>query len=961
MTYDELTVLIPSHSLEDFPTELPEGPVTSLLNAFAVLWHPALLASANVLPSWHRADSPPETVENRLVVIPTACDEWVPGGWADHARSDGAVVVEGIEDRAEMVQAALEPLRMDAAIDAELAADFLALGACYLQLELLTRNMHHFSNLDEVHLQRAAVAAAEAAIADDREAARTHLRACFEVLTEARERFYPVDCYLVDLCLLIPRLADEHLVKAVSSGKPINVLASAEDLKQIAGDNPDALSALRKGWNGGTLDVVGGELRETTSPLLTIESVLWNFLEGRAAFQDLFGQTPTTWGRRRYGLSTQLPQILSRLGFHSALHVALDDGLYPDLEQSKIRWEGSDGTVLDAMTRIPLAADSATSFLRFPARMAESMEEDHVAAVIFARWPQMNTPWLDDFKRAHDYSPVLGRFITFGDFFQHTDDPGRLSTFHAREYLTPFLIQTVARQEKNPVSRFSDHTLRRHRFDAACWYSGLARLLTGQAPRDQLDRQNERLLEQADPDAAPDATAPVDKMIDGFLSSSSRELAEVITSGGDQVGVLLLNPLSFPRRVPIDLTSFETPPPATDAVKAVQFDDNRKSAVVDLPPAGFAWIPGDGVSAAEASATSTTPMAEDGVLRNEYFEIYINETTGGVARIKGHGRSPNRLSQQLAYRFPRERSFVVGTGDDAEQVKSFYSDMRCRNLEIISAGPALGEIVTVGDLIDQKDGSKLAEYRQTTRIWRRRPVAEIDIEFDVEHMPDADPWSNYYAARFAWNDSTASLTRSVQQGAHTFQGERFESPHYLEIASDQERVTILNMGLPFHRKSGPRMVDTLLIPAGETRRRFHFVIAFDVSYPMQAALDAMVPPAVVPLDNGPPRAGASGWFFHVDARNVQIVGIRNLMAEPDESPEQQEQARNGSATTHGFALRLLETEGRHKRIRLRCFKAPRQARQRDFQGRTLSKLAVDGDVVFIDMSAYEIADVELRC
>ena len=32
------------------------------------------------------------------------------------------------------------------------------------------------------------------------------LRAGFEVLTQARERFYPVDAYLIDICLLDPAM-----------------------------------------------------------------------------------------------------------------------------------------------------------------------------------------------------------------------------------------------------------------------------------------------------------------------------------------------------------------------------------------------------------------------------------------------------------------------------------------------------------------------------------------------------------------------------------------------------------------------------------------------------------------------------------------------------------------------------------------------------------------------------------
>src|SRR5437016_1595527 len=59
MFYEDLIVLIPSHSLEDFPAEIGEDDAASLLNSFAVAWHPVLLAGAKVLPRWHRADDPP--------------------------------------------------------------------------------------------------------------------------------------------------------------------------------------------------------------------------------------------------------------------------------------------------------------------------------------------------------------------------------------------------------------------------------------------------------------------------------------------------------------------------------------------------------------------------------------------------------------------------------------------------------------------------------------------------------------------------------------------------------------------------------------------------------------------------------------------------------------------------------------------------------------------------------------
>ncbi|MCH8829916.1 MAG: hypothetical protein IID45_10095, partial [Planctomycetes bacterium] len=880
MTYDDLYVLIPSHSLEDFPSELGDEESAGLLNAFAVLWHPHLLAEAGVIPSWHRSDEPPDLLENRLVIIPAASQECLPGGWAEHARKEGAVVIDGMHDRAEMLAAAVDPLQVENPVDPDLVADFLALGTCFLQLELLTTHMHHFSNMDEVHLQRDAIAAAEAAVSGDATAAREHLKACFDVLSESREQFYPVDCYLIDLCLLIPRLADDHLRKTLDDDTPLNILVSAEDLEKIAEDKPDLLERLRESWEAGTCDVIGGEWTDSPTPLLPLESVLWNFQRGQAVYRKLCGRVPKTWGRRRFGFSTNLPQILNKFGNIAGLHFALDDGLYPDAEQSKIRWEGCDGTIIDAMTRIPLAADGASSYLRFPQLLAESMEEDQVAGLIFARWPDVKAPWFEDFRRMHRYSPCLGRFVTLQEFFEQTDDPGRMSSFEAGEYLTPFLIQSVASEEANPISRYADHLKRRQRFDAACFFAAAADVLVGKPLNRGEIQQREDELEKAGPEAKSDTIETAEENLSCFEKESARRLATVIMNGSqNERGVLLLNSLAFPRTVSLELPTLETAPLVQDAVKGVQFDQHHKLVTATLPPCGFLWLPAVSPTPAEPTAKQRKaakkeiPLIEENVLRNEFFEVWINAETGGIGRIKGYGRVPNRLSQQLAFRFSRERTWTKGEGEEAQEFKSYYSEMRCLSTRVLSEGPQLAEIETTGEIIDQTNGERLAGFQQRFRVYRGRKIVEVDIELDVKTMPDGDPWTNYFAARFAWNDSTASLTRTVHQGAHGFRGERFESLHYFEIATPEERTTILTQGQTFHRKTGPRMLDTLLLAAGETRRSFRFVIAVDAEYPMQAALDAMVPPAIVPTETGPPTFGHSGWFFHVDASNVQLLRL----------------------------------------------------------------------------------------
>ena len=979
MKYTEVVVLIPSHSLEDFPTEQGEEESAGLLNAFAVAWHPMLLAQTATIPTWHRADDPPDNLEHKLLFIPTACDDWLPAGWKDRAVSEGAVVVKADSDRDEMIRASIAPLVEYTAedcqsdsddvnqtpatteLDDDLVRDFLAFGFCYLQLELLTRHMHHFSSMDEVHLQREAVSAAEAALAHDDTAAREHLQACFETLTESRERFYPVDCYLMDLCLLVPDLAGDKLTNVLQDTKPVNILMSGKDLSEIATEKPDVIQLLRESWHRGTADVVGGEFQECAAPIVPVETALYDFTKGHRQFRQQFDKTPTTWLRRRFGLSPMLPQVLNKFGYHSALHFLLDDGIYPDAEQSKLRWEGSDGTVIDAMSRIPLAGDSATSYLRLPMRMAESMEEDQAAALVLARWPEIKSPFFEDLCRMQKYSPVLGRFATFDEYFQYTDTPGRLSSNDSKEYLSPFLTQNVARQESDPVSRFTRHFIRRHQFEAAEWIGSLGKLLTGNSLDEPLEPTTEEAVEQAGPDADGDADETADAALSTFSNQAANELSKVLMhSDGDQVGYLIVNPLSFGRTVAVDLPDFQQAPAIEGPIKGTQFDDSRKTVLIEVPGCGFAWLAKSTTEAAQQRATRI-PLAEEKLLRNEFFEVSISEATGGISRIKGYGRSPNRLSQQLAFRFPRERTFTIGDGEEADEVKSYYSEMRCTTSRVTCNGPSLGEIVTTGEIIDQQNETRLAGYQQTVRVWRGRPIVEVEFELDIDRLPEGDPWSNYYGCRFAWNDMTASVTRALLTGAQGIGSERFESAYYLEIADEEQRTTILSCGLPFHRKTGLRMVDSILIPSGEYQRRFRFVIAIDENYPMQSALDAMVPVTVIPSSAGAPVSGDSGWFFHVNARNVLITRILPLMNETKKDVEVEEQYDH-EIPPHGrgFALRLIETEGRHKSVKLTCFRTPATARQRDFQGRTISDLNIEDECVRLEITPHEIADVELR-
>ncbi|HVJ67052.1 MAG TPA: hypothetical protein VM510_03650 [Caulifigura sp.] len=940
MTYDELIVLVPCHSLEDFPTELGESPAESLLNAFASAWHPALLFHAGGLPQWRRADDfydAPQPSVKRLIFVPQPSEDWLGHDTLEQLKDSGATILKGLVKRSDYVDAG----------DPELIADFHALGLTWLMTELLTRHMRNIADVDRTRLEIETVAAAKAAMAGDRAAAERHLQRAFETLLECRERFYPVDCWLIDLCLISPTQANTHFERLCVDPTPVSLVAAAEDIASIADANPALVEQIREGLTAGRLGLVGGDWRETGGVLRSIQHTLWNMTRGRRELKRILGSPAKVWGRRRYGLTAFVPQLVSRFSGDGALHFVMDDGLYPDEEQTKFRWQGCDGSVIDAISRIPLPGDSASSFLRFPQRLAESMDNDHAAGMIFARWPELRTPFLDDFRRAARYSPVMGRFSTLDQFLTQTEMPGRMETFKPGSYFSPFLVQSVARQQADPISRYIREWSLRHRLESISWCADMTALMTTGAPDAALLPPVRDALELAEPDAAAGVHEELKTQVADLEAGVLDRLRDILAPGGPgDAGWLVVNPWSFARKAVVSVPSADGFLTAGDAVSAVHVSDEGSSAVVELPPCGFTWIPRQ-PHAPVTTERQKLPSADGLVLRNEFFEVMLSDATGGIAQIRTFRRSPNRLSQQLALRYPRERTITTGEGENAESYKSYYTEMQLKESRVLEASPAVGAVETVGSLVDQMTGEAVADFQQVTRVRRGRPVVEVDIELTPHKELEGDPWSNYFGVRWAWKWESVAVSRSLFQTAHALGDEpRFESPHFIEIADDIDRTTIVTHGLTFHRKIGPRMVDTLLVTAGETRRRFRFDIAIDERYPQQTALDAMSPPIVLRCAKKP--AIPEAWLMHVSARNVIVLGLLPLDA--DES----------GARPQGCIVRLLETEGRHRAFALKTFRSPVSARQRDFIGQTVQQCRVAGDETTVEIAPYEICDIELK-
>ncbi len=536
------------------------------------------------------------------------------------------------------------------------------------------------------------------------------------------------------------------------------------------------------------------------------------------------------------------------------------------------------------------------------------MDTDHVATVALAHWPGSTSTWCDDLRRIARLSPVLGKFTLFDDYFMHTDMPGRLSKFEADDYRTPYLKQAIIRREADPISKFVVAHREQGRHAALTAVSTVCQLLdeNSQAP-DQLPAGLQRLAELLPRRAGPAAPR-----------------------------CLVFNPSAGGRRVGVELSQFDKPPAIAGAVVAAGTSGARNFAVVDVPSMGFAWLePGD----AATPKSGEKPVAAENVLRNEFLEVKIGRKTGGIQSLYDYSRRGNQLSQQLALR-------SAAAGRDAT-----YTTMQAESVEVSATCAAYGEIVSRGALVDA-GGQRLATFRQTTSVWAGSRVIGIDIELEPLEELRADPWNSYLAARFAWPDELAELYRGVSAAKQKTTAGRIEAPEFINIESGGGDLTLLTGGLPYHRRSDPRMLDTLLVTRGETARRFSLAVGVGLTHPAVEAL-ALVTPQLLDYQTAAAATNATGWFFHAGGKNLVATHWEPLFDQP--GPEDPSSRR----TVKGVRARLLEISGAAGRVPLRTFRPVAYARQVDFLGETILELFVDDDKIMLDFGPNEFLEVEI--
>jgi alpha-mannosidase len=201
-----------------------------------------------------------------------------------------------------------------------------------------------------------------------------------------------------------------------------------------------------------------------------------------------------------------------------------------------------------------------------------------------------------------------------------------------------------------------------------------------------------------------------------------------------------------------------------------------RHVVVDVPPMGFVWVTaGTEVLPESDGSKSTQTMADECLLRNEFFEVLIDPATGGLRAIREYNSRTNRMSQQLAMRLasaPRRKPGAVWQETDLSKL---YSVMIADSIDTTISTPPSARSWP-GAVCRMREAMSWPNFQQTYRLWRGSRVLQMDIQLDPHDELKEDPWNSYYAARFAWASEAAELRRAVNMTRHATSAKRFEAP-----------------------------------------------------------------------------------------------------------------------------------------------------------------------------------------
>ncbi|MCA8989175.1 MAG: hypothetical protein KDA78_16125, partial [Planctomycetaceae bacterium] len=406
-------------------------------------------------------------------------------------------------------------------------------------------------------------------------------------------------------------------------------------------------------------------------------------------------------------------------------------------------------------------------------------------------------------------------------------------------------------------------------------------------------------------------------------------------------GLLLLNPECRNCLAAVELPEGFSPK-LEGCVKADQHDADKSFALVDIPAHGFCVVPGSSAPTTRRKKLAV-PLAGDFFLQTEHFHVQIDVETGGIQRMRAQGSNENLYSMRLIYRLDGE------TGTISRSVRQYgersteptYSKMVAESIQTLRTGPVVGEIQVSGKLVTPEDESLIARFEIGYRVTRGSHVVETTLRIMPEKLPSAQSDRSYYAVRSAWAASGATVKGTLQQSQFVAGEGLIESTGPIQILDGEQTISLFSEQRPFHRRTGMRMLDSLLIVHGESNREFRQAIGLNA--PQLLATEQLLAHPPSPLNLPHVSGERSVWLYHFNSPSVMLLESTPV----DNIP-------------NCYDFDLNETEGRHCHVRWTLFRKPALAWEVDFRGNTLQELSIEQETILFEVMPCDYVRIRVQ-
>lgn len=248
--------------------------------------------------------------------------------------------------------------------------------------------------------------------------------------------------------------------------------------------------------------------------------------------------------------------------------------------------------------------------------------------------------------------------------------------------------------------------------------------------------------------------------------------------------------------------------------------------------------------------TGAAATRDELVLEHDLLRVQAHRQTGGLLSVRRPDDRANRLSQRLALRSTRPPPPPGRAWEDPLE-RAEYAEMRADSVERVKTAAAAEAIESRGRLLGA-DAREVGRFTQRIELAPGLPLVVLTLDVRLAARPRGPLFEHHAACRFAWNENEDyELRRSLHSQSTATERGRFTAPWFVGLgdpwagsADGSGGVALLTGGLPWHLRSSPHMLDTIL-PSTPVEGGCRMAVGVGLERPWDVALALCggVPPA----------------------------------------------------------------------------------------------------------------------